>query len=77
MNSQLLSDIKRVLVVVEPGEETQPAIDRLRSLAGCFELVIWSSVTGHFVKHIVQILLALDYSGLYAISSCCNKPYTI
>ena len=40
-------------------------------------VMIWSSVTGQFVKHIVQILLALDYSRLYAISSCCNKPYAI
>jgi len=38
MNSQLLSDIKKVLVVVEPGDEAQPAIDRLKSLAGCFDL---------------------------------------
>jgi hypothetical protein len=53
MNSQLLSDIKRVLVVVEPGEETQPAIDRLRSLAGCFELEA-KLITCNYSQYLVE-----------------------
>ena len=75
MRDTTLRDIRRVVAIVEPGSETQPAIERLNYLAKSMEfdvMLIAVTTANIWLKDIIFLKLSYLRSGR---STSMNEKY--